>query len=105
MEHKLNYLPSASVDILEIEAYLYEFSPTAAYNFTYEIENKASTLVEHPYMYQVYEDDDYFRSMPLCYSYRLFYHVEEETKTIQIHRVLYGMRDIKNIIQSTSLES
>ena len=95
MEYKIEYLPSAAVDILEIEAYLYEYSSAAANKFADEIEKHISTLSKYPLMYQVYEDD-YFRSMPLCYNYRLFYHVVEETKTIKIHRVLRGIRDIKN---------
>ena len=96
MEYRLEYLPSAVADILEIEAGLYEFSPSAADRFTNEVDKHTETLMRHPFMYQIYEDDDNFRSMPLCYNYRVFYHVDEENKTIKIHRVLHGMRDLKN---------
>jgi plasmid stabilization system protein ParE len=95
VEYKLEYLPSAASDILEIEAYLYEFSPSAADSFTDEIIKQTETLTKYPLMYKVYEEDDYFRSMLLSFGYRLFYHVINETKTIKIHRILHGMRDIK----------
>ena len=95
MEYKIEYLSSAASDIFEIEASLYEFSPAAADKFTNEIEKKIYNLSKFPFMYQIYEEDDFFRSMPLCYDYRLFYHVAEETKTIKIFRVLRGRMDIK----------
>ena len=94
MDYDIEYLPSAAVDILEAEAYLYELSPTAAKRFTDEIQRLTENLREHPYMYQVYEDDGYFRSMPLPYSYRLFYHVDETAEVIKVHRIIYGMRDL-----------
>ncbi|MDR1439559.1 MAG: type II toxin-antitoxin system RelE/ParE family toxin [Clostridiales bacterium] len=96
MAHKLDYLPLALADILEAEAYLYGYSPAAADKFANEIHRLADTLAKHPLMYQAYVDDGYFRGMPLPYGYRLFYHVDEESATVKIHRVLRGMRDIKN---------
>jgi len=95
MDYEIEYLPSAALDIFEIEASLYEFSRAAASKFANEIEKKTANLAKHPFMYQVYEDDDFFRSMPLCYDYLLFYHVAEETKTVKIFRVLRSMMDIR----------
>ena len=100
MEYNLEYLPSALDDILEIEESLFGFSPAAAEKVTSEIQSHTETLAKYPLMYQVHEDDDYFRSMPLSYDYRVFYHVEEETKTVRIYRVLYGMRDPKKELPS-----
>ena len=98
--YKLEYLPSATTDILEIDAYLYELSPVAADKFADAIQQLTETLINHPLMYQIYEEDDYFRCMILPYKYRLFYHVTKETKTIKIHRILHGMRNIKSIMDS-----
>ena len=67
MAYRLEYLPSAAIDILEAEAGLYEFSPDAADKFSEEILGVEEKLCEHPFLYQIYEDDDYFRSMPLLY--------------------------------------
>ena len=96
--YKLEYLPSALIDILEIEDYLFELDPEVADKFTEAIKKQGETLVRHPLMYKVYEDNTYFRSMPLPYNYRLFYHVDEINEAIKIHRVLHGMRDLGNML-------
>jgi plasmid stabilization system protein ParE len=98
MAFKLEYLPSAERDILDAEAYLYDLSPSAADKFVDKIPDLTDLLCEHPFMCQVYLDDNYFRSMNLPYDYRLFYHVDEETETIKVHRVIHGMRDINKIL-------
>jgi plasmid stabilization system protein ParE len=100
--YSLEYLPLAVTDILQIDACLYEFSPAAADKFTDTIQKLTETLTNHPLMYQIYDGDDYFRCIVLPYKHRLFYHVVEETKTIKIHRILHGMRDIKSIMDSES---
>jgi len=102
MEYKLEYLPSAALDIMEIEASLYEFNHAASDKFANEIEKKTSDLTRHPFMYQVCEEDDFFRSVPLCYNYRLFYHIAEETKAVKIFRVLRGMMDIGKELQTNA---
>ena len=96
--YKTKYLPTALADILEIESSLFELNATASDNFTDAITQQIETLSEHPHMYQVYEDNNYFRSMPLPYGYRLFYHVDEKDTTINIHRVLHVMRDLGTIV-------
>jgi addiction module RelE/StbE family toxin len=96
--YRLKYLPSAVTDILEIDAYLYELSPTAADNFADSIEQLTANLLSHPFMYPAYQDDTYFRHMILPYKYRLFYHVDEDAHVIKIYRILHNMRDVKNII-------
>jgi plasmid stabilization system protein ParE len=96
--YKLDYLPSAVADILDIDVYLYERSPAAADKFADDIEQLNETLTRYPFIYPVYEDDAYFRHMTLSYKYRLFYHVDEKSKIVKIHRVLHGMRDVKSIM-------
>ena len=98
MEYRLEYLPSSAADILQAETGLYEFSPAAADKFTDEIRRLTETLGKYPLMYQAYEDDGYFRSMPLPYNYRLFYHVSEKTETVKIHRIIHGMRDLSKVL-------
>ena len=100
--YKLEYLPSAQTDILEIDTYLYEHSPTASDKFFNSIESLEENLVRHPFMYPTYEDDPYFHHMTLPYRYRLFYRVDEDAKIIKIYRILHGMRDVKNIMETES---
>ena len=96
--YKLEYLPSSLADILEIEDYLFEIDPDVADRFTEAIQNRMDSLAEHPFMHQIYEDNNYFRSMPLIYSYRVFYHVDEASSTIKVHRILHGMRNLKRLL-------
>ena len=97
--YRLEYLRLADLDILEAEASLYELSPSAADKFMEAIERQSKLLLDHPMMYRVYEDRPYFRCISLPYEYLCLYHVDEEAKTITVHRVLGGMRDIPNILQ------
>jgi len=96
--YRLEYLPSAELDILEIDAYLYEYSPNAADKFADSIERLADMLLQHPFMFPAYEGDLYFRHMILPYKYRLFYHVDEDAKIIKVHRILHGMRVVKGMM-------
>ena len=96
--YSLEYLPSASLDILEAEFYLYEYSPNAAHKFTIAIEKQSTLLVNNPLIFKIYEEKPYFRCMPLPYKYLCFYHVDENAKMITVHRILRGMRDITNIL-------
>ena len=98
MAYKLEYLPSANIDLLEAELYLYEHSPAAADKFIEKISELEAPLVEHPFMYPVYQHDKRFRLMPLAYGYLCFYHIDEMSEVVTIHRVFRGMRDIPNLL-------
>ena len=69
MAYKLDYLPLATNDILEAEAGLFEFSPSAADNFYDEIITLEERLCNNPLMYPVYKHDNYYRSVNLPYNY------------------------------------
>lgn len=96
--YRIEYLPSAIVDIEEIEKSLEQFSASAADKFSQAVEEQTANLIEFPIMYPISEYDDDLRSMGLPYKYILFYHVNESAKLIQVYRVLHGMRDIPNIL-------
>ena len=97
--YKLEYLPSAEADILEIDSYLYEHNPAAVDKFADSIEKLVEALAQHPFMSPVYEDDPYFRHMTLLYKYRLFYHVDEDDKVVRVYRILHGARDVREIME------
>ena len=98
--YRLEYLPLAETDILEIDVYLHEHSSSAADKFADSIENLSETLLCHPFMFPIYEESPYFRHITLPYKYRLFYYVDEDAKVIRIYRILHGMRDVKSIMES-----
>ena len=70
--YKLKYLPSVETNILEIDSYLYAHSPSAADKFADCIEELTETLRCYPFMFPVYDDEQFFRYMTLPYNYRLF---------------------------------
>jgi plasmid stabilization system protein ParE len=96
--YRLEYLPSAEVDIIEAETYLDEFSTAAVDKFTAAISNQMATLTEYPHLYSTYADDERFHCMPLPYEYLCFYRVDETTKILTIHRIIRGMRDIPSML-------
>jgi plasmid stabilization system protein ParE len=96
--YRLEYLPTARVDILAAEAYLQQFSPRAADKFTLAIERQEAVIAEHPLRYRVYEYNRRYRCMPLLYKYLCFYRIDETEQLVQIYRVLHGMRDIPNLL-------
>ncbi len=96
--YRLRYLPSSDADMLKAEAYLSEFSLSAADKFARVFEQKTDALIDNPFLYRVYGPRPYFRCMPLLYQYLCFYHVEEDTEMISVHRILREMQDIPNIL-------
>ena len=96
--YKVEYLPLADTDIIEAEIFLCELSPAAVDKFTKAIDEKIGNIVVHPHMYQVYKYDERFRFIVLPYEYLLFYHINEDSKILTIHRILRGMRDIQSIL-------
>jgi len=98
--YSVEYLPLADTDIIEAEVYLYELSPVAVNRFTEAIDEKIGNIVVHPLMYPIYKYDERFRFIVLPYEYLLFYHVNEDSKILTIHRILRGMRDIPRVLQN-----
>ena len=98
MPYKLKYLPSSDTDMALAEEYLFEHSPPAADKFTSAFTQKTADLADNPFLYPVYEPRPYYRRMPLPYKHLCFYHVDEDSRTVEIHRVLREMRDIPNLL-------
>ena len=96
--YKLKYLPSFDADLMEAEAYLYGFSPAAADKLAETVIDKTAQLIEQPFLYPVYRYDQSLRLIVLPYQYLCFYTVDEDAKTIEVYRILRGMRDIPSLI-------
>jgi len=71
-------------------------APMAAANLLREIRRKVNNLRDMPYMYREYhsepQNETIYRAMPVK-NHIVFYTVYEESKTIEIHRVLYARMD------------
>ena len=58
--YKVEYLPEAIDDMLQIEDYLSAYSITAADEFAETLEEQTATLVEYPLVWQAFDADSFF---------------------------------------------
>lgn len=96
--YKLEYLPSARKDMLEIVEYISVKlqDPVAAENLAVELVKAAESVLIFPYSAPVYQP-----IRPLKHEYRkivvknylMFYWVDEEKKLVTVARVVYAKRD------------
>lgn len=98
--YKLEFLPIAKNDLLEIVGYIAKElqNPTAAERLSEELIAGAENICNFPYAHQVYAPikplkNEYRRI--LVGNYFLFYTVDESKKAVTIMRVIYACRDIK----------
>lgn len=97
MSFKIRYLPLADEDIEALAAYLSRFYPSTAGQVLDEMEKQLASLQEHPRMCEEYVDDPFYRRMVVS-EYLVFYHVNEQNKTVDIHRVMRGSWDIEKYL-------
>jgi len=96
MPYKIKRLKSFDKSAFDADSSLYTLSPKAADNYFEDYCEKIDLIKENPYIYQVFEDDTYFRSASLLYGYRLFYHIDEQCNEVILHRILHGAVDLSN---------
>ena len=102
MTYEIKKLNSFDSSAFEADSDLYALSPKAADRYFDDYTHKTEFLKENPYIFQVFEDEPYFRSTPLVYGYRLFFHVEEHCKTVILHRVIHGAMDLASRLREES---
>ena len=98
MRYALEYIKSARIDVAEIQGTLSQFYPSTPLKFLKALKENVELLSENPLIYPIYEWNSAYRKMPLR-DYLVFYKVIEETQTIEIHRILYGKRNIKDLLE------
>ena len=96
MPYKIKRLKSFVKNVKEADAHLYQLSPKAADRYFEDYKKKTEMIKTNPYVFQIFEDDPYFRSAPLVYGYRLFYHINEQENVVILHRVIHGAMDLVN---------
>lgn len=94
MQYRIKRLASFDSSAFEADLRLYAYSEKAADKSFEDYTNKIGLIEANPYLYQVFEDDPYFRSAPLVHGYRLFYHVDEQGKSVILHRIFHGSMDL-----------
>lgn len=90
-------LPLARDDLRETKSYLSRFYPKTASKVLGELKAKINKLSENPLIYEKYTDDPFYRRM-IVSNYLVFYHINEDQRIIEVHRVLRGAWDIRQYL-------
>ena len=102
--YKLEYLPLAQQDMLDIVVYITAEikNAKAALKLADMFVTKADGLVEFPYKYEVYSTlqplKHEYRRM-VVENYNMFYWVEEKRAKVVIARVIYGKRNSDELLE------
>lgn len=94
MSFEIRYLPLAVQDLDQMTEYLLQFYPDTASRTLREIEQKLAMLSQMPEMYEIYAPNPFYRKM-IAGKYLVFYHVNEQRRTIDVYRILRGSWDIE----------
>jgi len=100
MPYSIKKLKSFDKSAFKADSDLYALSPKAADRYYEDYIGKTELIEENPFIFQVFDDDPYFRSAPLVYGYRLFYHVDEKDNTVILHRIIHGAMDLAAQLQT-----
>ena len=100
MSYCVEFSETAENDLNDIEEYLSQFYPSTARNFFENVKKKFDLIKDMPLMFPEYEEDSYFRKMNVD-DYLFFYHVDESTNQIIIHRIFRASRDINSQINNS----
>jgi len=99
MLYRIKKLKSFDKSAFDADSQLYALSPKAADRYFEDYNRKVDLISENPHIFQAFEDDPYFRSAPLVYGYRLFYHIDESNNAVILHRVIHGAMDLAKQLQ------
>ena len=98
MTYKIKYLPLAVQDLNDIARYLSGFYPKTASSVLKELREKITKLGDTPKMCEVYHLDPAYRRMVVD-QYLVFYRVNDEIKTVEVHRVLRGAWNLPQYLE------
>lgn len=98
--YKVEFLPAAQNDMLEIVQYISRTlcNAQAAERLAEKMVSEAETLSRFPYANPIYYPirtlKREFRKLPVD-NYIIFYWVDENTKSVTVARVIYAKRDLE----------
>lgn len=100
-KYKIKVLQIAQDDMKSIIAYIRLDDTDAAIKMYEKIKSVIGNLMDYPQMGAVPRDKKIAEQgyrMIVVEPYLLFYIVVKEDKTVEIHRVIHGMRDYPNVV-------
>ena len=102
--YKLEYLPVARQDLVEIVGYISKqlCNPAAAASMSAKFMEAGERIAQAPYGYPAYRplralQKEYRKG--LVGNYLMFYWVDEATKTVTVARVIYARRDYASLME------
>lgn len=104
MRYKITVLTSAKNELRRVYSYIANnlSNPTSAVKIYRQAIKEIHSLETMPLRYPLY-DAEPWHSRGVRYfsvsSYLIFYSVNEETRTVTVHRVIYGGRDIASDLE------
>jgi plasmid stabilization system protein ParE len=101
MKYRIKYLPETATDRAEIRTYLIQYYESTVRMFFALLKKKISRLKEFPYSCPIYEDDPDYRRMVVG-DYLVFYMVNDDDKTVEIHRIFHGSQNISQHLNQNS---
>ena len=102
--YKLEYLPAARKDMLEIVRYISRklHNPAAAERLAAELVHTAESLLPFPYAAPSYRPirplEHEYRKIPVR-NFLIFYWIDEEKKLVTVARVVYAKRDYGQLLK------
>jgi len=93
MKYRLRFMEDTVTDREHIKAYLSQFYPGTVKRFFGLLKMKIARLKSFPYSCPEYDDVPDYRKLVVG-DYLVFYIINEDIKTVDIHRILHGSRDI-----------
>ena len=100
MKYTVLFMDLAEQDYYAISEYLANFYPSTIEKFLDELEKYTATLEDNPRAFEVYEHVPSYRRMVVM-DFLVFYKIKEDDKSVEIHRILHGSRDIKRFLDHT----
>ena len=94
MKYRILFLSDTISDRTEIREYLSKYYKSAVNKFFTLLREKIILLKEYPYIYPIYEDDSDYHVMKVA-DYLVFYMINEDSKTVEIHRIFHGSQNIR----------
>ena len=97
--HSIRYLPVAVDDLVSIFDWIANDNPASADAFIRKLDQNILKLRNHPFLGRIPRDEklkDFGYRVLIIESYLVFYMVRN--KTVEIHRVIHGSRNLDDII-------
>jgi|AGTN01.1.fsa_nt_gi Plasmid stabilization system protein len=103
LRYELYIFPKAQEDFNKIFDYISQIlcAPIAADNLAKKIDEALDTVCEFPFSCPI-ADNIYFTDRSLrkliVNKYIIYYFIDKKKKRVEVMRIIYGMRDLRNIL-------